>query len=98
MKWYIYIYDGNATLQSLPKSLPDKFENLALMVFNLLPKTSQVDFVTDTYKTNSIKSFEHKKRGCSPTFLLSGPKTKTPETGKVLCQMMTIRHSSLNFC
>ena len=35
----VYVYDGNATLQSLPKSKPDTFEKLALMVFNLLPKT-----------------------------------------------------------
>ena len=74
----VHVYDGNATLQSLPKSKPDTFEKLALMVFNLLPKTKRVDFVTDTYIPNSIKSFERQKRGSSPTFLLSGPKTKTP--------------------
>ena len=34
--------------------------------------------MTDTYLSNSIKSFERKKRGSSPTFLLSGPKTMTP--------------------
>ena len=78
----VYVYDGNAALQSLPKSLPDTFENLALMVFNLSPKTPRVDFVTDTYKTNSIKCLERKKRGSSPTFLLLGPKTKTPRDWK----------------
>ena len=72
-----YVYDGNATLQSLAP-IPDNFEGVAEMVFNLLSKTSRVDFVTDTYKQSSIKSFERKRRGSAPKFLLSGPKTKAP--------------------
>ena len=75
----VYVYDGTANLQALPKSKPDTFEKLTLMVFYLLPKTARVDFVTDTYLSNSIKSFKCKKGGSSPTFLLSGPKTKTPK-------------------
>ena len=76
-----YVYDGNATLQSLV-SIPERFEGLAEMVLNLLPKTSRVDFVTDTYKQTSIKSFERKRRGTAPTHLLSGTKTKTPRDWK----------------
>ena len=34
--------------------------------------------MTDTYISNSIKSFERQKRGSSPTFLFAGPKTNTP--------------------
>lgn len=77
----VYVYDGNATLQSLV-SIPDSFDALAMMVFNLLPKVPRVDFVTDTYSPMSIKSFERKKRGNSPKFMLSGPKTKTPRDWK----------------
>ena len=72
-----YVYDGNTTLQSLAP-IPDNFEGVAEMVFNLLSKTSRVDFVTDTYKESSTKSFEQKWRGSAPKFLLSWPKTKAP--------------------
>ena len=76
-----YVYDVNATLQSLV-SIPESFEGPAEMVLNLLPNTSRVDFVTDTYKRASIKSLERKRRGTAPTHLLSGAKTKTPRDWK----------------
>lgn len=77
----VHIFDGNATLQSLPL-VPDTFEQLAETVFNMLPKQGRVDFVTDTYSPTSIKSFERRRRGSTPTLLLSGPKTKTPKDWK----------------
>lgn len=77
----VHIVDGNAILQSLV-SIPDNFEDLAETVFNHLPKSGRVDFVTDTYKATSIKSFERTRRGSTPTFLLSGPKTRTPKDWK----------------
>ena len=73
----VHIIDGNAMLQSF-KPIPDTFDELAEHVFNRLPKTKRVDFVTDTYKSCSIKSYERARSGTSPTFLLAGAKTKTP--------------------
>ena len=37
----------------------------------------------DCYHENSVKSFERCRRGVAPTFLLSGPKTKTPRNWKL---------------
>ena len=77
----VHIIDGNAMLQSL-KPIPDTFEELAEHVFNRLPKSKRVDFTTDTYKPQSIKSYERARRGMAPTFLLSGARTKTPHEWK----------------
>ena len=70
----VHVLDGNAMLQSL-EPIPDSFEELAEHVFNKLPKSKRVDFVTDTYGKQSIKSYECARRGMSPAFLLSGAKT-----------------------
>ena len=59
------------------RPIPDTFEELAEHVFSKLPKSKHVDFVTDTYKPQSIKSYERARRGMASTFLLSGAKTKT---------------------
>ena len=55
---------------------------MAEHVFNRLPKSKRVDFTTDTYKPQSIKSYERARRGMAPTFLLSGARTKTPHEWK----------------
>ena len=77
----VYIYDRNALLQAM-REIPDTFKEVAERVFNLLPKNQRVDFVTDSYHENSIKTFERRRRGITPTFLLPGPKTKTPRDWK----------------
>ena len=77
----VYIYDGHALLQAMT-AIPDTFEEVAERVFTLLPKTQRVDFVTDSYYEHSIKAFERRCRGMSTTFLLSGPRTKTPREWK----------------
>ena len=77
----IYIFDGNALLQALT-GLPGTFEELAQKVFDALPKCERVDFVTDTYKKDSIKSSERDRRGVSETFLIKGSKTKIPRDWK----------------
>ena len=77
----VHVVDGNAMLQSL-KPIPDSFEELAEHVFNKLPKSKRMDFITDTYRQQSIKSYERARRGITPTFLLSGPRTKTPRDWK----------------
>ena len=64
-------------LQSL-KPIPDSIEELAEHVFNKLPKSKRVDFITYTYRKQSIKPYERARRGLTPTFLLSGAKIKTP--------------------
>lgn len=60
----IYIYDGNALLQAIT-GLPDTFEELAEKILDGFPKVERLDFVTDTYKEDSIKSAERKRRGSS---------------------------------
>ena len=47
-----YVIDGNASLYVL-SPIPDNFQGVAEMVLDRLPKSSRVDFVTDTYKQNS---------------------------------------------
>ena len=44
----------------------------------MLPKMKRVDFVTDTYRDNSIKSAGHKRRGSTDSYLVKGPSTKLP--------------------
>ena len=78
----VYVCDGNAILQALMQ-IPETFEAVAERVFEMLPKTKRVDFVTDSYYEHSIKSFERSHRGEAPTFLLSRPKTKTPRDWKL---------------
>ena len=39
--------------------------------------------MADCCHENSVKSFERSSRGVAPTFLLSGPKTKTPPDWKL---------------
>ena len=54
--------DGKASIYVL-SPVPDNFQGVAETVFDRLPKSARVDFVTDTYKDISIKSFERKRRG-----------------------------------
>ena len=77
----VYIMDGNAVLYALV-DLPTTFEQVAKKVFELLPKVVRVDFVTDTYKENSIKDFERSRRGQSQTYIIQGPNTKVPRDWK----------------
>ena len=82
------IIDGNALLQSLV-GLPETFGDLALKVFNLLPKNSdEIHFITDAYDSDSIKGLERTKRGNSKTnkgkdpLTGGGPLTKLPREWK----------------
>ena len=56
--------DGNVQLDAL-SHIPDNFKGVAEMVFDLLPKASRVDFVTDISKENSVKFFGRKQRRTS---------------------------------
>ncbi len=81
----IHIVDGNAVIHSMT-SLPDNFAQLAAKVFFMLPQAQRVDFVTDTYKDQSIKFAEHDRRGTSEPFLIKGPSTKVPKDWKSFLQ------------
>ena len=74
------VVDGNAVIQSCV-GLPEIFTELALQIFNYLPKSPEVYFVTDCYHSHSIKSFERSRRGQSARFCIGGPKTKVPRVG-----------------
>ncbi|KAK3106630.1 hypothetical protein FSP39_024006 [Pinctada imbricata] len=76
-----YICDGNALLHSLI-GIPETFGQITEKIFDLLPKYSRVDFVTDSYRENSIKAAERKRRGGSEKHIVSGPKTKAPRDWK----------------
>jgi hypothetical protein len=76
-----YVIDGNALLHAMV-SLPATFAELATTILQTLPQSCPVHFVTDTYKTNSIKDFERQNRGVSSNCLIGGPKTKLPRDFK----------------
>ena len=57
-----YVVDGNALLHAL-SALPQTFGELSKKLFSVLPKVKRVDITTDTYKDNSIKSAEGRRRG-----------------------------------
>ena len=76
-----YVVDGNALLLALT-ALPPTFEELSDKMFSVMPKVKRVDFVTDTYKENSIKSAEIRRQGTSDACLVIGPSTKLPKEWK----------------
>jgi hypothetical protein len=76
-----HIIDGNAMLQACVR-LPDTFEDFASQIFGYLPKCTSVHFVTDSYKSNSIKQFERSRRGQSSTHIVGGQKIKMPHDFK----------------
>ena len=77
----VHVIDGNAMLQSMV-SIPDTFEQFAFKLFKQLPRSERIDFITDTYLPQSIKSCERRRRGTTQPLLLQGPKTKTPHNWK----------------
>ena len=75
------IIDGNALLQA-QVHLPDTFGQLAESVFRQLPDVPRVDFVTDSYFPQSIKSLERERRGRSQAHLIKGQNTTVPRDWK----------------
>ena len=78
-----YIVDGNALFQA-ETALPSRptFEELAASIFEQLPRTQQVDFITDSYWELSVKSLERARRGVGQAHLIKGPHTKVPRDWK----------------
>ena len=72
-----YIINGNAVIQA-QAGIPRPFGELGDAIFDQLPKTEHVDFITDRYIPCSIKENERLSRGTSQALLVKGPLTKTP--------------------
>ena len=74
-----YVIDLAATSRTA-KNLPATFEDLAMKLLHHIPATYKVVyFECDTYKANSIKGVERKKRGNSKVLLLRSSKMKVPK-------------------
>ena len=56
----VYVVDRNALLHALT-ALPQTLGELSDKLFSILPNVKRVDFVTDTYKDNSVKSAETRR-------------------------------------
>lgn len=56
------VIDAGGLIQSF-SSVPEKYENLCLLIFNCCPKSKTVNFVCDQYHKSSIKSIERRRRG-----------------------------------
>jgi len=67
----VHIIDGNVLLQTLVHLL-----NTSVYVFRRLPALEATHFVTDIYKTDSIKHQERLRCGSSLTLLIGGSKTR----------------------
>ena len=70
----LIIEDGNAVFHYL-KEVPANFKQIC---HNMLSKKSDVVFGTDMYYPDSVKSVEHRRRGCAETLVLQGEFTKCP--------------------
>jgi len=78
----VHVIDGNALFQGMVR-LPETFDGFALFVFNSLPASETVHFVTDTYLENSVKQLERNRRGSSPHICLEEEKRGCRETSRV---------------
>jgi len=74
LKTSVYIVDGCALLQACVQ-LPETFADLSEQIFNCLPTSKIVHFVTDTYRQHSIKELERERRGQTATYCIGGPST-----------------------
>ena len=63
-------------------ALPTTLRELAESLFEKLPKTLRLDFVTDSYFTQSIKSIERTRRGTAKTHLIKGSSITVPRDWK----------------
>ena len=75
----VHIIDGNNQFHTLI-GIPDTFGELAQKVFNNLSSFKHLDFITDSYKEQSIKG--RTNRGNSDVFIVQGPKVKVPRDFK----------------
>ena len=92
----VCILDGNALLHSFVR-VPATFGDFAQAVFNCLPKSKYVHFVTDTYHEHSIKDSERQRRGTSSAYLIGGPWTKMPRDWAKFLQNSQNKRQLLKF-
>ena len=90
-----YIIDGNAPIQA-QAGIPATFGELADAIFDQLPKTERVDFVTDRYIPRSFKENERLLRGTSQALLVKGPLTKTLRGWKGFLSNSTNKQQLIN--
>jgi len=86
---HAHVVDGNALIRSLV-SLPATFDELAALIFRILPKCRSLHFVTDSYYPSSIKDIERKWRGTSSPYVIAGSRTK------MLCDFGQFMNNSHN--
>lgn len=77
----LVIIDGNAYFYFL-KELPGNFKQICSKVFDMMPKTGNVVFSTDSYFPNSVKTMERQRRGCGQKLIIKGENTKRPADWK----------------
>ena len=74
-----YILDLMALIR-VQKSIPVTYEELVLQIIRAIPQGyKRIDIVADTYRDESIKNPERKKRGCSQQILIKSAKAKIPQ-------------------
>ena len=75
----VYVIDFIAQLRVITKEIAETYEQLAIKVLQSIPKGYlRVDLVADTYRMDSIKSAERKKRGSSSKVTIKSAKSKIP--------------------
>ena len=77
----LIIIDGNSCFYYMTV-IPHNFKLICLKVFRMIPKDADVIFSTDTYKKDSIKAMERKRRGCGEKLIVRGESTKKPDSWK----------------
>jgi len=77
----LVIIDGNACFYYL-KEIPGNFSQICDKVFNIMPRSGDVVFSTDSYVPNSVKAMERLRRGSGDKLILKGEKTKKPADWK----------------
>ena len=91
-----YIIDGNAMFKA-QASLPKTFGELNGSLFGQLPKVKPVDFVTDRYKTESVKAPERGRRGTSKPHLIKDALTRIPRDWKAFLSCSENKQSLTHF-
>ena len=74
MQGTVHVIDGMDFFPSLSQSIPDTIGEVEKKVLHTLPQRSPMRFITDTYKPDSIWSFERDRRErTNDPSLLKGP-------------------------
>ena len=58
--------------------VPRNFNEISQRLFDMMSKKLNVVFSIDMYKTDSVKSTERERSGCSENLIIKGENTKNP--------------------